>query len=107
MTDITIADAQSRLSISSGQLLANPIPAKYSIPLRQMNRIIADAVRDANGKGITGSDNTPYVLRKIRDFTDGKSVDANRALIVSNVIMGTEVAIELSKLESRRRGSRR
>ncbi|KAI9769043.1 MAG: hypothetical protein M1839_003806 [Geoglossum umbratile] len=93
--------AQRLLSMKSGLLLANPIPAEHSISLEQMDDAIITAIREAKNRGVTGKDNTPYILRKIKELTGGQSIPANRALIESNVIRATKVAVELSKLERR------
>ena len=62
---------------------------------------MAQAIREAEEQGASGSDNTPYILRRIREVTGGQTVTANRALIEANVIRGTKVAVELAKLERR------
>lgn len=64
-----------------------------------MDAILAQAILDAEKSGSTGSNNTPFILARIRDLTGGQSVKANRALIDSNVVRGTKVAVELSRME--------
>ena len=103
LTD-AFSDAQSALSISSGLLFANPIAVEHSIAKVKMDAIIAQAIREAEGQGASGSDNTPFILRRIREVTGGQTVTANRALIEANVIRGTKVAVELAKLERRDHG---
>lgn len=93
------------MPVRSGISFANPIPAQHSIPKEEMDRVIAEAVRLAAAEGAHGSDNTPFVLGKIKELTSGRSVVANRALIESNVQRATKVAIELSKLEMAHRTS--
>ncbi len=93
------SDAQATLPVMSGLHFANPIPVEHSIPKAEMDVIIAEAIREADRQGVSGSDNTPFILRKIKQLTGGRSVPANRALIESNVLRGTEVAVELAKLE--------
>ncbi|KAI4117355.1 MAG: hypothetical protein LQ345_002393 [Seirophora villosa] len=93
-------DAQAALGLSSGLHFANPVPARYSIPRSKMDAIISQAVSDAQKLGATGSDNTPFVLARIRELTDGQSITANRALIEANVMRGTKVACELAKLQA-------
>lgn len=66
-----------------------------------MDAIMAQAIREAEEQGASGSDNTPFILRRIREVTGGQTVTANRALIEANVIRGTKVAVELAKLELR------
>lgn len=60
---------------------------------------MTEAVLDAEASGSTGSDNTPFVLARILELTKGQSVIANRALVEANVVRGTRVACELSKME--------
>ncbi|KAL4917475.1 Indigoidine synthase A like protein-domain-containing protein [Aspergillus aurantiobrunneus] len=91
--------AQSNLPVSSGILFANPVPAEYSIPQSEIDTAIDEAVRLAELEGYHGSDNTPFILAKIKELSGGKSVAANRALIEGNVKRAARVAVELSKLE--------
>lgn len=92
-------DAQSKLPVSSGIHFANPVPLEHSVPKAEMDRVIEEAVRLSHVEGFHGSDNTPFVLAKIKELSGGRSVVANRALIESNVKRATLVAVELAKLE--------
>lgn len=93
-------DAQSKLSVSSGLLFTNPVPEKHAFPKDEMDSIVAKAVEFSIQEGARGSDNTPFVLAKIKELSGGRSVFANTALVEDNVEKGTKVAVELSKLES-------
>lgn len=86
-------------------LFANPIPQKYSIAKSRMDTVMAQAIQDARASGFVGSDNTPFVLKRIRDLTGGQTVTANRALVEANVVRGAKVARELTKLQAARGGS--
>lgn len=98
-TAAAVIHAQQSLGLQTGLLFANPIPEAFSIPKDEMDRIIDDAIREADAAGITGSANTPFILAKIKDLTEARSVTANRALIEGNVRRGTLVAMELAKLQ--------
>ncbi|KAJ5972487.1 Pseudouridine-5'-phosphate glycosidase [Penicillium vulpinum] len=100
-----IVYAQSKLPVSSGIHFANPVPLEYSIPKAEMDLVIEEAIRLSHVEGYHGSDNTPFVLAKIKELSGGKSVVANRALIESNVKRATLVAVELAKLEQADLGS--
>ncbi|PGH06839.1 hypothetical protein AJ80_08112 [Polytolypa hystricis UAMH7299] len=91
--------AQNALRLSSGLLFANPVPSEYSLLKDEMDAIISQAIELAEAQGAHGSDNTPFVLAKIKELTGGRSVIANRALVEANVKCGTKVAVELAKLE--------
>ncbi|KAJ5506102.1 Pseudouridine-5'-phosphate glycosidase [Penicillium expansum] len=94
-----IVYAQSKLPVSSGIHFANPVPLEHSIPKAEMDLVIEEAIRLSHVEGYHGSDNTPFVLAKIKELSGGKSVVANRALVESNVKRATLVAVELAKLE--------
>lgn len=99
-TDLLVtADAQSSLGLSSGLLFANPIPARFSIPKETIDNIMFQAIQDAEKRGVTGSENTPFLLNKIREITRGDTVIANRFLVEENIKRGTKVAVELAALE--------
>ncbi|KAJ6141650.1 hypothetical protein N7470_010040 [Penicillium chermesinum] len=97
--------AQSKLPVSSGILFANPVPLEHSVPKAEIDHIIEEAIRLAEVEGYKGSDNTPFVLSKIKELSGDKSVTANRALVESNVKRATRVAVELAKMEELDRGS--
>ncbi|KAJ9488064.1 hypothetical protein VN97_g5247 [Penicillium thymicola] len=94
-----IVYAQSKLPVASGIHFANPVPLEHSIPKADMDIVIEEAIRLSHVEGYHGSDNTPFVLAKIKELSGGKSVVANRALVESNVKRATLVAVELAKLE--------
>jgi pseudouridine-5'-phosphate glycosidase/pseudouridine kinase len=68
-----------------------------------MDLIIEEALRQANAAGISGKDNTPFVLAKVKELSNGKSIPANRALIESNVKRAAIMARELAILEANQR----
>jgi pseudouridine-5'-phosphate glycosidase/pseudouridine kinase len=96
--------AQSKYPVHSGLLFANPVPAESEVPKAEMDVIIEKALVEADQAGIIGAANTPYVLKRIKELSAGKSVPANRALISANVIRGTKVAVELAELELEEKG---
>lgn len=86
------------LRLQSALHFANPIPTEAAIPKDEMDGVIRQSLQDAADQGVTGKDNTPFILDRIRVLTAGKSVLANRALISSNVIRGAKVAVELARI---------
>ncbi|MEM7242116.1 MAG: pseudouridine-5'-phosphate glycosidase [Pseudomonadota bacterium] len=80
-----------------GQLIANPIPAEAEIPRNHLEPLIAQAVSEAETQGITAKEVTPFLLNRILELTEGKSLDANIALIKNNARLAAEIAIALKK----------
>ena len=94
------------MQLSSGLLFANPIPVEEAIPKAENDAFVEEAIRQADAANASGKDNTPFILSKIKELSGGRSVQANRVLIASNVKRGTLIAKELTKLEAERRGNR-
>jgi pseudouridine-5'-phosphate glycosidase len=81
------------LGLAGGVLLATPIPAESEIPAEQINPHIEQALRDMDEQGITGKDQTPYLLGRIVDITEGRSLEANIALVRHNAEVAAQVAV--------------
>jgi len=96
-----IAAAQSlrtALGLPGGQLVVNPIPPEADIARATLAPIIAQATADADVHGITGKGVTPYLLQRIFELTQGRSLTANIALVRNNARLAAEIATEMSKL---------
>ncbi|NQV42350.1 MAG: pseudouridine-5'-phosphate glycosidase [Candidatus Marinimicrobia bacterium] len=89
--------AQFDLGIDSGMLIANPAPAEIEIPLDEMSVIIDRALKDAARGGIIGKELTPYLLGRIVELTEGRSLVTNRALALNNVKIGAKIAVSLAE----------
>ena len=96
--------AQLAMPLESGLLFANPIAEEHSLSKTTMDEVMAQAVQEAEDQGVSGNNNTPFVLSRIRELTNGSTVKANRALVEGNVRRGTKVAVELAKLQLRDQG---
>lgn len=83
------------LGLPGGQLIANPIPEHAEIPAATMAPIIATAQADADRAGIIGKGVTPYLLQRIFELTDGRSLEANIALVRNNAQLAALIALQL------------
>jgi pseudouridylate synthase len=98
-------DIQRRLGFPGGSLIVNPIPAAAAMPEEVIEAAIHDALLVAARAGIGGKDVTPFLLARIVELTDGKSVDANVALVLSNARLAAEVAVALEALRDVAQGA--
>ncbi|MBD7907634.1 pseudouridine-5'-phosphate glycosidase [Sporosarcina gallistercoris] len=85
------------LGLTGGAVIANPIPVADELDPEMINGIIEQALAEAKEKGIKGKDVTPFMLGKVKDLTDGKSLVANIALVKHNAVVGAKIAVALSK----------
>ncbi|XP_074438482.1 uncharacterized protein LOC141741509 isoform X1 [Larus michahellis] len=91
------------LGLSSGVLIAVPCPEERAASGQVIEEAIQQALSEARSKGITGKELTPFMLQKINELTDGRSLESNLALIQNNARVGSCIAVALSKLQKARR----
>ena len=85
------------LSINGGVLITNPIPKTFELELTMMNEAINKAIIEAEKEKITGKEITPYLLSKVNEITQGKSLNANIKLIQNNAVLASKIAIHYMK----------
>jgi pseudouridylate synthase len=97
-TAAEIARAQllrTSLGLPGGQLVANPIPAAAEVPRRQIDPVIEQALAEAAAQGIAAKAVTPFLLDRILELTEGKSLVSNIALVLNNARLGAAIAREI------------
>lgn len=83
------------LSLVGGVLVANPIPKEFEADGIMIDTAITHALHDASVQNIKGKFITPFLLDRIKTLTDGKSLDANIALVKNNVCLASKIATNL------------
>ncbi|MCW1933285.1 pseudouridine-5'-phosphate glycosidase [Pararhodobacter zhoushanensis] len=83
------------LGIKGGQLVTNPIPVEAEIPLAVMMPVVEAALAQAEAQKISAKEVTPFLLSAIFDATEGRSLDANIALVLNNARLAAQIAAEL------------
>ena len=85
------------LGLRGGAVIANPIPEEAAMQRSFIDGIIEKALTEADEKGIAGKDVTPFLLGKVKELTEGKSLEANIALVKNNAVVGAKIAVALNK----------
>src|SRR6202035_4620237 len=88
-----------RLQRQIGLLIPNPIPENHALDADAIERRIGEAVAEAKAKGISKKEVTPYLLGRIVELTEGRSLEANMALVRNNAVLAAQVAVELAQLK--------
>lgn len=87
------------LGLKGGQLVGNPIPAEAEIPRARMMQDIEQALAEAEADpSISGKAVTPFLLQRIHELTEGRSLEANIALVLNNARLAAQIAAELVHL---------
>ena len=87
---------RARLGLPGGQLIANPIPLADEIPPEVLAPMIARAQSEAVARGIAQKAVTPFLLQRLFELTEGRSLVANMALVENNAKLAAKIATALA-----------
>ena len=88
---------RATLGLAGGQLVTNPIPEEDEIPQADLAPLIDEALGDAEAAGMSAKSVTPFLLDRIYQLTEGRSLEANIALVRNNARLAAAIARELGK----------
>ncbi|MFD1911960.1 pseudouridine-5'-phosphate glycosidase [Halodurantibacterium flavum] len=87
---------RGRLGLPGGQLIANPIPAGAEIARDVMIPVIEQALAEAEEQRIAAKGVTPFLLQRIFELTEGRSLVANIALVENNARLAAQIAAQIA-----------
>lgn len=90
------AEMRADMGLPGGHLIANPIPKSAEISNEILAPIIEQALNEASEQGILAKNVTPFLLQRIFELTDGKSLVANIELVLNNAVLASKIAKELA-----------
>ncbi len=91
-----LVNAQRALAIESALLVAVPVPAAAAVPSELLNRVLDEAVKEAEKGRIGGRELTPFLLSRMAKQSGGATLQANIALLENNARVAAEVAIAMA-----------
>ena len=86
---------KEQLGLRGGILIACPVPAEDEIPFDKMDVVIKQALEECEEKGIKGKRITPFLLSRVKDLTEGSSLEANIKLVLNNADIGAKIAADI------------
>ncbi|HET9019877.1 MAG TPA: pseudouridine-5'-phosphate glycosidase [Acetobacteraceae bacterium] len=96
--EVARAVALHRALGGGGMLVANPIPPEAALDEAAIAARIDAAIADATAAGIGGKALTPFLLARIVELTEGRSLAANIALVRHNAEVAAAIAVALAEL---------
>jgi len=78
-------------------LVCVPVPEEFEIPATEIEQATEEATRRALEEGVRGKALTPFLLSTLERLTEGKTLKANRALLVNNAEVAARIATSLSR----------
>ena len=91
-----IADARLDLGLTSAILVTVPVPAEFEIESVEVEALIRSALSEADTRGVTGKQLTPFLLGELAQKSGGKTLAANVALLENNARVAAEIARSLN-----------
>jgi pseudouridine-5'-phosphate glycosidase len=88
-----------QLGTGTGLLIANPIPQEAALTPEFIDGTIADAVREAEERGISRKELTPFLLGRINELSKGESLKANIELVRNNAKLAAQMAVAYAALK--------
>ena len=90
--------AQAGRGLRGGVVVSNPVPASFAMPKDEIDRITEQALLEAHNGGVAGKKVTPFLLSRIKELTEGRSLMTNIALVKHNAQVGAELAVAMRAL---------
>ena len=95
-----IMKARDGLNQTGGIVVANPIPFGQQWDPAEHDRVLSEALALAAAAGVTGKQVTPFLLLKIVELSEGRSLEVNLDLARNNVRVAGEIATAWSALRA-------
>ena len=93
-----VMQAHWTLGWHGGLVVANPIAPQFALPRTEIDTAIAQALADAQARGIAGKALTPFLLQALNLRTEGRSLAANIELVLSNARLAASIAVAHASL---------
>jgi pseudouridine-5'-phosphate glycosidase len=90
-----ISAARRALRVESALLVCNPIPNHSALDPLEMEQLVEECAAEGAHKGLAGKSVTPFLLDCLAEVTQGRTTQANLALLESNAALAAQVATEL------------
>jgi pseudouridine-5'-phosphate glycosidase len=76
----------------TGLLVVQPVAEEVALPPDETEFLVEETLAQAEAAGVAGPAVTPWVLARLHGATDGRSLVANRRLLVDNAGLAADIA---------------
>jgi pseudouridine-5'-phosphate glycosidase len=83
-----------------GIVVANPVPSGDSLESKEIESFIDQAIEESHEKGVVGKSVTPFLLKRVSELSKGKTLKANKSLLVNNASAAGQIAVSLKETEN-------
>jgi pseudouridine-5'-phosphate glycosidase len=93
-----IVQARRDLKLRMATLVTVPVPDEAALDSAETEAAIAQATQEADEQGIHGAEATPWLLSRLVELTEGRTLTANTALLRNNGFVAGQIAAALAEM---------
>jgi pseudouridine-5'-phosphate glycosidase len=86
-----VFEAMIEMNVEEAMVLANPVEEALSIGPGEIDAMMSAIVQWSQGKDVT-----PLLLSELRRMSGGRTLEANRSLLLSNTALAARIAVEMA-----------
>ncbi|MGQ9901624.1 MAG: pseudouridine-5'-phosphate glycosidase [Fimbriimonadales bacterium] len=101
--DATVHDVDALIDLwrahrplGTAMLVVQPPPAPYALDPTELEAMLQEAMGACAAAGITGAATTPWLLQRLAQLSEGRTVAVNRALLEANARLAGTIAYTLA-----------
>lgn len=94
--EIARAHTLSLEVLGRAPLVVQSVPDEYALDTATLERWVEEGTEKAREKGVEGKALTPFLLDYMSSRSDGRSLDANRVLLLHNAHLAGLIAVEIA-----------
>ena len=87
-----------KLGLTNAILVFNPIPVQDELSNEEVEVWKAFSNQDLAEAGVSGTEVTPFLLSRMAHHSAGRTVKSNRSLLENNVLLATQIGLEIEKI---------
>ncbi len=91
-----IAEVRDRLGLKNAVLVAVPVPFESEIDASSLDPMLETAIGELAVKKVTGKEITPFLLSRLSDLSEGRTLESNISLLLNNAAVAARVACGIS-----------
>jgi pseudouridylate synthase len=92
---VRLFKTQRELEIASALLVTVPVPVEAEVESSLLQRVLDEAIAQAEREQINGRDLTPFLLARMSQQSEGATLRANIALLENNSRVAAQIAVAL------------
>jgi pseudouridine-5'-phosphate glycosidase len=99
---VKLANTHWEMGMHSAILVTQPVPGGDEIPKSEMDAYIIQASQEAIKKEKHGQELTPFLLQRISELSNGRSVRTNLSLLLNNARLAAQIARSMAITQRRK-----